>query len=375
MAGIAAIVLLSGCSGSQSSTLSFSGSAASQSHSLADVARSGGSPKFIGFTRVPRPDRRGSQASGANLFVSDSSVNAVELLTNKKWKYVTDITNGIDGPDGNWVANGEFYVANYDGINITEYSSPTSLTYTYNSRMIDPVDVTVDRHGNVFEADYNYYGSLAGFVNEYKQGSNAVIATCSPGGGVEGVAVGKKGEVFADYNATASGDGRIVRYLHGLPDCIRGKVLPISLSFAGGMALDNHGNLLVCDQNAATVDVIPPPYTSIQKTFGSGFSIPFHITINARNTRAYVADYGTGEVYVLSYPTGSLVATLGSSNGISFAWAAVDSNNYVPHRNPPRKREGLQNPTVVSVRHGLNAKTVPQPESQRENVPPNSVVP
>jgi hypothetical protein len=327
--GIAAIALLSACSATPGSAPSLTGTALSQSHSLYDLARSGVSPKFFGLAR---PHRAGDEVSpaggGADLFVSDAEKNAVDLLANKHWTYVTDITDGIGGPDGNWIAGGEFYVANYEDVSITEYNSATSVKYTYSSGMIDPIDVTADKHGNVYEADYNYPGDLAGFVNEYAQQSNNVTNTCGTEGGVEGVAVDKHGNVFADYNET-SGSGAIVEFKGGLAKCA-GTVLPISLEFAGGMALDEHGNLLVCDQNAKTVDIIKPPYNSVSGTLGSGFSDPFHVTINKKNTQAYVADYATGEVYVLSYPSGKTISTLGTANGISFAWAAVDGNNYVP---------------------------------------------
>jgi hypothetical protein len=33
---------------------------------------------------------------------------------------------------------------------------------------------------------------------------------------------------------------------------------------------------------------------------------------------------------MLTYPSGTDVATLGSSNGLSRPWSAVDSKNYVP---------------------------------------------
>lgn len=332
VAGLAAIAVLSACAGSQSSPPGLLGSASTQSSAAMGLARSGGSPKFGGpipmrGTIVLRQIAAAHHA--ADLFVSDDGSNAgvgsVDVLANKKWKYRTGITDGIDGPDGSFYAKGNFYVANYLGVNITEYSSSNALAYTYNSGMIDPIDVTVDSRGNVYEADY----SSPGYVNEYRQQSNSVVATCSPGGGVEGVAVDKSGNVFADYNVDASGNGMIVEYRHGLSNC-KSKVLPITLAFAGGMAIDDKGNLLVCDQNSVAIDVIPPPYTSVSKTFGSGYSIPFHITINKKNTQAYVGDYGTGEVYVLKYPSGQSVKTLGVSNGIAFAWAAVDSNNFVP---------------------------------------------
>ncbi len=43
-----------------------------------------------------------------------------------------------------------------------------------------------------------------------------------------------------------------------------------------------------------------------------------------------MADAGTGEVTVLSYPGGSMQAVLGSSNGISLAYSAADGQNFVP---------------------------------------------
>jgi len=336
LAGSATIFALSACSGSQSTTPSPTGVAASQSGSnfaqgnrLSDLARSGGSPKVQSLAHARAASHGiGSPRGPLDLFVSDASTDAVDVLANMHWKYQTNITNGIDGPDGSFYAKPDLYIADYLGVDVTEYSSPTTLAFTYNAGMIDPIDVTVDKHGNVFEADYNYSGGLAGFVNEYAQQTNTVSATCSPGGGVEGVVVDKHGDVFADYNTTASGTGLIVEYKGGLSGC-HGTVLPVSLAFAGGMALDKQDNLLVCDQNAAKVDVIAPPYTSVTGSFGSGYTVPFHVTINAKNTQAYVADYSTGNVYVLSYPSGTNIATLGTANGITFAWAAVDTSNDV----------------------------------------------
>ena len=56
---------------------------------------------------------------------------------------------------------------------------------------------------------------------------------------------------------------------------------------------------MICDQLALSVDIIPPPYTSVGSTLGLGWSDPFHVTINKKNKQAYVADAGTGEVTVL----------------------------------------------------------------------------
>jgi hypothetical protein len=260
------------------------------------------------------------------LYVDDAGLNAVEILKNKTWSNTGSITNGINGPDGNWVdKKGNLYVANYSGPYITEYApGGSSPSFTYTGGISDPVGVSTDTKGNVFEADY-----LGGYVEELPQGSNSPTNTCYPGGNVEGVAVNSKtGDVFVDYNAS-SGGAKIVEYKGGLSGC-SGTVLGVTLSFAGGMVLDKKLNIIVCDQLGPTVDVIKPPYSSVSGTLGSGYSDPFHVTINKKNNQAYVADYTGADVQVLKYPSGTNQATLNSANGLSSPFSAVDSLNFVP---------------------------------------------
>lgn len=135
--------------------------------------------------------------------------------------------------------------------------------------------------------------------------------------------------MFADYNNPSETAGYIVEYAHGLPGCA-GTVLPITIGDAGGMVIDKQGNLVVCDQKARAVDIIAPPCTSITGTLGSGWADPFHVTIDKTGTQAYVADVGAANVKVLTYPGGSIVATLNRANGLSEPASAVDSKNWAP---------------------------------------------
>jgi hypothetical protein len=247
----------------------------------------------------------------------------VILLKNGSYKSAGTITKGLVSPDGDFVdAAGNFYVADYDGVDIQEYNpGGTSPSFTYRHGMIDPVNVSVDSQGNVYEADYDGW-----YVNEYAQKSNRVVNSCSPGGGVQGVAVDANGDVFVDYNENASGTGKIAEYKGSLAGCHETVFAP-TLAFAGGMVLDAQGDLIVVDQTAPAVDVIVPPYSSIKGQLGSGYIAPFHVTLAKNNKRAFVADYL--DVFVVKYPSGSLYKSLGSANGFAAPAGAVDDPNAV----------------------------------------------
>lgn len=328
-----AVALLTACSGGPqgfSSAIPGSGVSQAQSRSFQADPRAGVAPQFLGILHLVASRHGVSPARYRglkDLYVDDAGLGDVELLKNGTYADVGTISSGISGPDGNVLdLKGNLYVANYSGITIQEYKPrATSPSFTYSSGMSDPVGVTVDTHGNVFEADYNFGGS--GYVSEYAQHSNSVLHTCSPGGAAEGVAVDTHGNVFVSYNTPSSG-AKIVEYKGGLSGC-SGTVLGVTLGFAGGMVLDKNSNIIVCDQTAPAVDVIKPPYTSVSGTLGSGYSDPFHVTINKANLLVFVADASAANVQVLKYPSGTNVVTLGSSNGLSLPYSAVDGPDAV----------------------------------------------
>lgn len=257
-----------------------------------------------------------------SLYVSDGDI---QVLRYRTWANLGTITNGIVTPLLLWVGtNGNLYVANHDGSDITEYDPSGNLVFTYNAGMFLPAGVTTDGVGNIYEGDY------AGIVNEYAEGANTVIGHCSVGGAILGVAVDKHGNVFVDYEAGGS-FGSILEFRHGLTGshCIK-TIFPVTLGSFGGIAFDSKDNLVVADSGSGAVDVIAPPYISITGTLGSGYVKPIDVTLNRGRTRAYVSDEGSGSVQVVTYPGGMPIATIGSTYGISFPVSAVDSDNYVP---------------------------------------------
>lgn len=300
-----------------------SGMAPRQSPALSDLARSGIAPALLPHIRLGsrpvrvRPQQR-SYRGLRDLYVSDIINDDVVLLKNKTWTLAKELTTGIYGPDGVFLdKSGNFYVANFENVNIAEYRPhATKPIFTYDSGMTDPVDVTVDGHGNVYEADY-----LGGFVAEYAQKSNTQLYQCSPGN-VEGVAVDASGDVFVDFGSS------IVEYKGGLSGC-SATPLGVALQSAGGMAIDRNDDLLVCDQLGQTVDVIDPPYTSVTRVLQTGYA-PFHVTINKDNRLAFVASVDEAAVFVVDYGTGSTQATLeGKAEGLADPVGAVDGPNDV----------------------------------------------
>ena len=271
-------------------------------------------------------DAQAHKGSGV-LYVDDGGNQTIEIFKNGTWKKVSSITNGVGADmDRNWVdANGNVYVAQFSPVNIVEYApGGTSPSFTYDSQMQLPMDVTTDRAGNVYEAD-----ELISSVNEYAQHSNSVSATCGGGGLTLSVAVDGSGDVFVAY-AENNGAGHIIEYSGGLSGC-HATELGVTLGFPGGMALDKNGDIVICDQGNNSVDIVPPPYNSISGKLGSGYSAPFSVRINRKNDQAYVVNESPPRgVFVLKYPSGSLIKKLSSKNGVSGSLGAVDSDNFNP---------------------------------------------
>ena len=257
------------------------------------------------------------------LFVADPGTGAVEMLKFPIWNDVGAITNGVSEPIADWVdRNGNLYVVNLDyaqNPNVTEYDADHNLIFTYTGAAL-PSAVTTDKLGNVYIAD-QYSG-----VGEYPQASNVPVAVCTISGISGGVAVDKHGDVFVSA-LTGSFPG-IVYYPRGLTGCHGTKLPPVT--GGRGIVVDPNDNLVVCDANTNTVDLIAPPYTKVNATLGSGWEFPNSVSLDRTGTQAYVADTGAHSVRVVYYPGGKTVTTLGPKNGLNAPYDAVDSKNFAP---------------------------------------------
>ncbi|MBV8725119.1 MAG: hypothetical protein JO078_07195 [Candidatus Eremiobacteraeota bacterium] len=260
------------------------------------------------------------------LAVSDAGLNEV-VQFNRTFGNMGSFSNSYG--DGIWIdPAGNIYVADYASLAVDEYDQTGTLLYTYNSGLTDPVDVTTDSSGNVYVANYGSAGSAN--VVEYPPMTNTPTASCNTNLANEGLIVDKTGDLFVTGN-NSGGTGNIYEFAPGgLASCSWTTLTP-TLTFAGGITIDNTGALVVCDQLAG-IDIIPPPYTSISKTITvPGGSDYFHDALTGRNTKnpngtweyLFIADAGTAEVYVLNYTNDSLVTTLNSSNGLSLPYGVA----------------------------------------------------
>jgi hypothetical protein len=303
-AALASAALLAACSGnglSGSQSALPGNTMQSQSHVLSMAARSGMAPQFLSIQHPIVPDKH-KKHKGAlkELAVTDNVLSEVLLFNNK---YVETGTIADSFPDGDFIdAKDNLYVANYGSIDVTEYNKAGSLIDTYSSGLTDPVDAATDTKGNIFVPNY---GSTGAAVVEYAQGNTTPINSCNTGLNNEGVAVDSKGNVFLSGNNPNTGLGALIEYKGGLS------------GFAGGLQLDNKGDLVACDQLVG-VDIIPAPYSSVSKTITvSGALSYFHDALDQKNKTLFIADQAGDHLDVVSNPSGTLLKQLGSSNGLS----------------------------------------------------------
>ena len=318
----AVIGLVAGCSGNGSSLNSLTPNPTM--HGAVARDGTGVAPKYLsrinfGHSLATRPTPFSTLAPRV-LAVSDFGTGAIEILNHHYGLNTSIPTAG----DGDWYdGSSHLYSANYSVATVTEYSG-TTLNFTYTTGLGDPIGVTTDEAGNVYVADYGF-GS-AGFVTEYAQGSNTQLNTCSVNGGAEGVAVSETGKVFVAYNDATTGRGQILEFAHGLSGC-HSTTLGASVAFAGGMQILHHNVLALCDQLGPTIDIINPPYSSVTTAISSGYGDPFHVAFNVSQGLMFVADVAFADVQVQAYPSGTLMTTLGSANGLSDP-AGVASNPF-----------------------------------------------
>jgi hypothetical protein len=257
------------------------------------------------------------------LYVSDFGVKYGQggalLLSPRAFQPVGKLTGGMDAPDGEWIdRSGNFYVANADGPNVTEYAPGSKHpTCTY-SGANDPTNVKTDNDGNVFVVDWN--DGQSGSVDVYRQCRDSIVRTYTFGSGAPSdVAFDGAGRMYVMYLSGPSGRGTLEMF-HG--NSMTPVALGATVRFPGGLLIDKNKNLIAADQGVqgradGAIDVIAPPY-STASSLVTRLAQPVWLSLNRRETILFASsfDWNTPTVWAFDYPSGSLRETIGSANGL-----------------------------------------------------------
>ena len=295
----AAVIFASGCSaGSQGPVSAIPGAI---------------SPGIVSPNAIPK-----------DLYVSNAvsqTVDTIEVYGNRHYRHVRTIAKGVKHAEGLWVDTaGNVYAANSSAGTVTEYApGGKSPICTYAKTLASPIDEATDSAGNVYVVDFNNFKS-PGYIDEYKQCSNSIVARYSIVTPPEGVAVDRQGDIFVSYVTVAG--GAFEEFKKGSKNPTE---LKATIGSPAGLAIDGKGNLIADDQRGS-IDVIAPPYTKAT-TLVSGLYNPYRLALNKDQTLLFNVDTGTSTVSVYAYPSGKLVRTLGSRDGLTQPVGVADSPN------------------------------------------------
>ncbi len=277
LVGVAALVLVAGCSSSSNSlTPGSSSSLTSQSIHVPPGMRLVPSPEVVGPVFVPLhpqprnlahvwPDKKHHHKQV--LFSADESTNEVLMYNPKKVNPSPSgsITTGIDVPFGLAVdKSSTLYVANISGNTVTVYpKGQTSPSLTISTGIDGPYGVGVDSAGNVFVSNLNN-----NTITGYKAGQTSPYETIS-----------------------FSSEGQAV-----------------------GLNVDGNDNVWVACDTTNAVYEIPKGSSTPKNANLSGLNGPIGVSFGPSDVM-YVSNFGANNVQVYAYGTTTPMQTI--STGIS----------------------------------------------------------
>lgn len=253
---------------------------------------------------------KGAQASAAASSYNEASTQKYIYVGNGKTKQLLVYPAGVPNPspirtvtlggspqgvavDG----NGNVFVALLETSTIDVFSRGAgALVRTISNDIYKPAGVAVDEHNVLYVASHCESGCGAGYVAEFKPGSDIASTRINAPAtyGIEGVAA-RNGILFMDiYNQPG---GYAAKY-------VRGQLTEpmIGLAACAGLALDNSANLFAA--NAATLSIYMAPSYTAHKDIYQGSGAQIHFIGRGGDGTVYVPI--TGPLHsVVVYPPGS----------------------------------------------------------------------
>ena len=274
-------------------------------------------------------------SSGGNIRVFHST---------KPYKYIANATYPTQDPDPEPVAvsgTGVVYVGDLLAAAVyvfgNGYQKAPTATYPQSgpSGTAVPRSLAIGQDGTLYVGDQLYSGGLpiGNVVQVYPSGSGQAHALQGPPNAIDpaGVAVDVHGDVYAAANASLPSNPsqkvvQLIEYPAGSPS---GTVLNLAVParFAGAIAVDSTGNVLIGDFNGSCgqVFVFPPGATQPARTIGrecsrktgiSGVALTEHNTLYESN------GFGN-QVIEYSYPGGKRIGVLSVQDSFTIVGLGV----------------------------------------------------
>jgi hypothetical protein len=212
--------------------------------------------------------------------------------------------------------SGDLYVSNGNDEDVLVFAAgSTSPTATLDDPNKFPDDVAIARDGTVYVANGSGPIGASGNVVVYAPGATSPTSTLNDGNflHVVGVALDKNENLFVSCNGQVSGTGTVVEFKAGSSTPID---THIKLGYAGGIAIDGSGHVVVIDQEVPSLNV----YDVGKRTPVATLKLPSasaYIAFNTTSKVLFVADYSKGEIDVFDYSQSNLKRINKITNGIT----------------------------------------------------------
>jgi sugar lactone lactonase YvrE len=228
------------------------------------------------------------------LYVADQAAYRIDIfLRDDPSKGVVDsISKGVSVPDGIWIdSGGNLYVANEDeGLNdrITVYAKGGHKPIrVYRGAILCASDVAVASDGTVYVADPCGSG-YNGRVHVFGPGGTKQTRLIIPDGAPGSVTVDAQNNLYVGMTSNITGWGQVKRYRPGATkgiDLLR----PLAIPTIAGIAIDDHGALLVADETRGTIDVFTDRRKRPSRVISTGQSDPCCFAFDRGGNRIYVS--------------------------------------------------------------------------------------
>lgn len=232
------------------------------------------------------------------LYVSDLTSSIVLIYKQGATSQgpIGEIVTGIDEPEGIAVDKaGTLYVADNGNNTVTEYAAGSqSPKVTLSTDISNPLDVSVDSNGILYITE----GSRDAIL-EFKPGSTSPDATVTISKPSDATNV-KNDDLYVTYNESSLGRVGVCQPLAS--SCTDLGIAGVE--FAQGIAVDEHGNLLVGDVYQQVIDIYKPGQTEPYRTISISEEQPGKLAFDSKDKTLYMADPANFAVRLLDYKTG-----------------------------------------------------------------------